>query len=81
VEQTPVTTVRIPASRTWHVKPRQGSWLVQRADASRAESIHRTRDEATERAIALARRYRGKVRIVGESRRFETEFAFPEGDG
>jgi hypothetical protein len=58
--------VHLPASRIWIVSRRGREWIVRRRDASRAESMHPTAELAVERGTALARRYRGLLRVRGQ---------------
>jgi hypothetical protein len=56
--------VRVPASRTWTVTPRRGTWVVKRRDATRSDSVHASREDAIARGLDLAQRYEGRLRVA-----------------
>jgi hypothetical protein len=49
---------------SWTVEPRRnGTWVVQRHGALRADSIHDTKSAAVARGVALCRRDRGVLLV------------------
>ena len=60
--------------RTWYVKRRGRRWCVIRGDAVMASSLHATKDEALARALELAKRVGGRVRIKNQRGTLEAEF-------
>jgi hypothetical protein len=62
--------------KTWFVTRRGRGWVVQRQDATAADSLHEHRDDAIARGIDLSRRARGTLRVKDERGRIEEEFTF-----
>jgi uncharacterized protein DUF2188 len=68
--------IRVPASRTWTVTPRRGTWVVKRRDATRSDSVHATREQAIERGLDLARRHEGRLRVAAPGRGIVEDHVF-----
>jgi hypothetical protein len=62
--------------QTWYVKRRARGWCVQRQDARSADSLHEDRTDAIARAIEIARRARGRVRVKDSAGRVQEELDF-----
>ena len=62
--------------RTWYVRWHQRRWAVRRQDAGRAESLHDSKEAALARAIDLAERAGGRVRVKAQNGRIEHEYDF-----
>jgi hypothetical protein len=75
-----MTSTTVPwRKRTWYVKPRGRRWAVQRQDASVAESLHDSKDDAIARGIEVGKRANGRVRVKAIDGRVEQELTFADG--
>ena len=64
----------MPKRKVWDIEPRgRQGWAVQREGASRADSLHETRDAAMSRAVELAKGAGGQLRIKGRDGRIQSE--------
>jgi Uncharacterized protein conserved in bacteria (DUF2188) len=63
----------MPKRETRDVEPRANQWAVQREGAARANSLHDHQDDAIKRAIELARRADGQLRVKGKDGQIRDE--------
>jgi hypothetical protein len=55
----------MPEQEVWDVEPRGEQWAVQREGTEQADSLHDHQVEAITRAVDLARRDGGQMRVKG----------------
>jgi hypothetical protein len=55
----------MPEREVWDVEPRGDRWAVQREGTDRADSLHDHQQQAITRAVDLARRSKGQMRVKG----------------
>ena len=63
----------MPDREVWDVVPHPEGWAVQHEGTSRADSVHETKDGATDRGVELAKAAGGQLRIKGRDGRVQDE--------
>lgn len=59
-----------------HVVPGNGGWVVRKAGASRATSVHETQSEAVSAATKIAKNQRSEVYVHGRDGRIRERNSF-----
>lgn len=63
-------------SRNQHVVPHEDGWAVKGEGSSRATSVHRTQEEATQAARAIARNQESELLVHGTNGRIRERSSY-----